>query len=185
MSPIPEAIPIILSKNTLDVLRTTGRNNVQLINIADNKANILMSLNAIMITFLMPVVLTHIDVIEDQHLYLPLILLTITCFVTILICGLVLRPAQLHTSIDHRVTSYNLSPFFFGNFHKMNAADYLPFVKKSLNKKSQLTEYILQDHFLVGKVLATKYVMLRMAFQLFLTGFILTIVTSLMVLILF
>ncbi|MEZ4957629.1 MAG: hypothetical protein R2825_28985 [Saprospiraceae bacterium] len=40
-----------LTKETINIMRTTQRNNVELTHIADNKANVLLSLNAIMLTF--------------------------------------------------------------------------------------------------------------------------------------
>ena len=44
-----------LNKNSLAVLRTTLRNNIELTSIADNKANVLLSLNALMLTFFGPI----------------------------------------------------------------------------------------------------------------------------------
>lgn len=176
--------PIQISKKTLDVIRTTGRNNVQLVNIADNKANILMSLNAIMLTILLPMVLTHLDTIISEHLYLPLIFLTITSIVTIVICALVLRPADISKNSDESM-NYGISPFFFGNYHKMDARSFLPFVNESLSDEHSLSEYILQDHYYVGKVLGTKYVMIRLAFQIFLIGLTMTILSTFIVVFIF
>ena len=39
-----------LEKGLLNIIRTTMRNNIVLTHIADNKANVLLSLNALMIT---------------------------------------------------------------------------------------------------------------------------------------
>ena len=50
-----------LDKESVNIVRTLQRNNVQLIHIADNKAAVLLSLNAIMLTLLVPNVMEGIN----------------------------------------------------------------------------------------------------------------------------
>ncbi len=173
--------PIKLSKKTINIIRTTGRNNVELINIADNKANILMSLNAIMITILVPMILTHLHTIERNHLYLPIIILGLTSITTVIVCAIVLRPAD----INKTKTINNKSPFFFGNYHKMKNSEYLPFVERSLRQKDQISDYILQDHYLVGRILGAKYQLIRRAFEIFVIGIGLTIISTLIMILIY
>ena len=45
---------VVLDKKTIDIIRTTQRNNIDLTAIADNKANVLLSLNALIIAALVP-----------------------------------------------------------------------------------------------------------------------------------
>jgi hypothetical protein len=62
------------------------------------------------------------------------------------------------------------SPFFFENFYNIDSKDYIPFVKESLKDKDLLSEYILQDHYLVGRNLGRKYILMKKAFQTFVAG---------------
>ncbi len=62
-----------LSKDIINIIRTTQRNNIELTHIADNKANVLLSLNALMVTFLLPLVVANSAVILERLLYIPLI----------------------------------------------------------------------------------------------------------------
>ena len=57
-----------LSKETVNIIRTTQRNNIELTHIADNKANVLLSLNAIMITFLIPLILSNVNIILEKFI---------------------------------------------------------------------------------------------------------------------
>ena len=65
--------PIKLSKKALNIIRTTSRNNVELVNIADNKANILLSINGIMFTALIPMLFSYQEIIVSEHLYICLL----------------------------------------------------------------------------------------------------------------
>ena len=64
----------MFSKNAVGLLRTTLRNNTDFTNIADNKANVLLSLNALMLTFFVPLILPNIDLVREYRLTIPLVL---------------------------------------------------------------------------------------------------------------
>ena len=106
----------LLNKNNISILRTTLRNNTELTNIADNKANVLLSLNALMLTFLVPMLLPNIDLVRKHSLEYPLVLLVVTCLVTVYLSVLVLRPGKFSGQIIEVDKNNQLSPFFFGNF---------------------------------------------------------------------
>ena len=162
--------PIKLSKKALNIIRTTGRNNVELVNIADNKANILLSINGIMLTALIPMLFSYQDVIVQEFLYIPLIVLASTLLMTIILCSTVLRPVDLNAIAIEKQSGMKYSPFFFENFHSIDSKEYIPFVKESLKDKDLLSEYILQDHYLVGRNLGRKYKLMIKAFKTFVTG---------------
>ncbi|MEO0873553.1 MAG: hypothetical protein AAFY48_03015, partial [Bacteroidota bacterium] len=89
-----------LSKETINILRTTMRNNIELTAIADNKANVLLSLNAVLIAFVVPLAISNLEVLVSYTLYIPLVLLAITCFATIYLSTLVLSPFRFDTFND-------------------------------------------------------------------------------------
>ena len=162
--------PIQLSKKALNIIRTTSRNNVELVNIADNKANILLSINGIMLTALIPMLFSYEEIIVREYLYIPLIVLASTLLMTIILCSTVLRPVDLNSIKIEKHSGMKYSPFFFENFYNMQSEDYIPFVKESLKDKDLLSEYILQDHYLVGRNLGRKYILMKKAFQTFVAG---------------
>lgn len=167
-----------LSKESVNIIRTTQRNNIDLTQLADNKANVLLSLNAIMITFLMPLVFPHLDVIIEKGLYIPLIIFTLTCFSTILISAIILKPATFDRFREINKAGERASPFFFGNFYHMNRNEFFIFLKETLDEQDSMKRYIAEDLFFVGKRLAFKMNWIRKAFNIFLIGMFLTILST-------
>ena len=163
-------IPFDIDKKTLNHIRTTSRNNIERIKIADQKASVLMSLNAIMITILIPAIIAHLDrVIADMY-YIPLTIIAITCTTTLFLSSKALKPI----SLDYEKTIYSNnsepSPFFFGNFYKMNPNEFRNYYQRSLATNDGLAEYVLQDIFHIGKIVARKYQIIRQAYMILLNG---------------
>lgn len=171
----------IINRKALNLIRTTKRNNIELKNIADNKANILMSLNALMVTFLIPIVLTHMDIIREGHLYIPLIIMVTTCFIVIYICAIVLKPFNIRKNVILEKDTQTLSPFFFGNYYKMKSEDYMVYVQDTLQNQQHIDEYILKDLYFIGKTLGIKYNQIRWSYIVFMTGLGATMLATLVV----
>ena len=169
-----------LNKQTINIFRTTQRNNIDLTQLADNKANVLLSLNAIMITFLLPLILSNLDVIFQGYLYIPLIILSFTCFSTIYISAIVLTPSKLD---EYRASPSNdpdaqFSPFFFGNFYKMNPDDYFDYMEEAVANDTLIKDHLVQDLYYVGRRLGYKMDRIRLAFKIFLVGLFLTLFST-------
>lgn len=174
-----------LSRATVNVFRTTQRNNIDLTGIADNKANVLLSVNAIMLTFIIPLVLANIDYIIDKRIYIPLIIFAATCFTTIYMAAQVLKPSDFDKkrhSLDPKVKS---SPFFFGNFYKMDVDEYYAFLKEGLASENFVKAHLAQDLYYIGRRLGNKMANIRIAFNLFIAGIFLTLITTIIVLVMF
>ena len=171
-----------LSKETINIIRTTQRNNIELTHIADNKANVLLSLNAIMITFLIPLIIPHVDIIFERHLYIPIVIMATTCFSTIYIAAIVLKPSTFDNFRDQMGSETRFSPFFFGNFYTMEADDFFKYMEESLSDTNMVKKHLAQDLYYVGKRLGYKMTWIRRAFNLFLIGLFLTISSSAIIL---
>ena len=169
-----------LTKQTINIIRTTQRNNIDLTQLADNKANVLLSLNAIMITFLLPMILSNIEAIIQGYLYIPLIILAITCFSTIYISAVVLKPSKLDeyraSPSDDPDTQF--SPFFFGNFYKMEPDEFFEYMSESVSKSEMVKSHLVQDLYYIGKRLGYKMDRIRLAFNIFLGGLFLTLFSA-------
>ncbi len=172
-----------IRKDTLNMIRTTYRNNIELTNIADNKANILLSLNALMITFLIPIVLSNLEIIVSEVLYLPLITLSITCFITIVLAAMATRPIKMGEQDVKRGDTLQKSPFFFGNYYKMKVDDYLHLIEETINDPSSVKDYVKLDLYFMGKGLGEKYSKIRTCYNVFITGLALTLIATVVVLI--
>ncbi len=173
---------IKLDNKMLGLIRTTSRNNVERINIADQKASTLMSLNAIIITVMVPLLLSYIDVIYDRQLYIPILLLSINSLVTLYMASKALKPKALSSESYIYDKDGNPSPFFFGNFYKMSKDEYRDYFQSTLSDEELLPQFVFQDLFHIGKLVARKYVIIRQAYLIFMTGLVIVVLSTAVVL---
>lgn len=171
-----------LSKDILNIIRTTLRNNIELMNIADNKANVLLSLNALMLTFLIPSIIPNLEYIKDNYLVFPLLLLVFTSLITIYLSALVLKPGDFDKYKKKFKNGEFISPFFFGNYHKMDSKEYEQYFQDALSKERLVRRHITQDLHYLGSRLGKKMSLIRNAFNIFLTGLMISIITSIIIL---
>lgn len=160
-----------ISKDVLNIIRTTMRNNIELTHIADNKANVLLSLNALMITFLVPFIVPNFDLITQFHLVVPISLLVITAFITIYIAALVLKPGRFNQNRKLVKKGKYVSPFFFGNYFEMNKDEFSEYIRGALSDNKQIKEHLTEDLHYIGSRLGRKMTLVRLAFNVFIIGF--------------
>ena len=159
-----------LDKESVNIVRTLQRNNVQLIHIADNKAAVLLSLNAIMLTLLVPNVISNLDFILENLLYAPVIILAATSISTIVVSSVVLMPPKFKNSKNVNAFHHTKNPFFFGNIFRMEFDLFFEKFNKTLDYKKDLQEFLVQDLYYSGKRLGHKMRWIRLAFYIFLIG---------------
>jgi len=147
------------------------RNNIELTHIADNKANVLLSLNALMITFLVPFIVPNFDLITQFHLVVPISLLVITAFITIYIAALVLKPGRFNQNRKLVKKGKYVSPFFFGNYFEMNKDEFSEYIRGALSDNKQIKEHLTEDLHYIGSRLGRKMTLVRLAFNVFIIGF--------------
>ena len=181
LPPIMEE-PLGLSKFNYTVIRTTMRNNIDLTAIADNKASMLLTLSSLLFTILIPVVLSNIEIIIDEVLYIPLLILALTCIVSIVMAALVTRPMKLSGQAFDMSGAKQFSPFFFGNYYKMSEASYKDYVEKQFKDSAMIKQYIISDMYHVGVGLGRKYSRIRRCYSVFIIGMLLTVLSAILVL---
>jgi hypothetical protein len=140
-----------LDKEATNIIRTIQRNNVQLILISDNKAAILLSLNAIMLTLLIPNAMSNMDLILENLLYVPLLILAGTSFCTVCISSFVLIPPKFHNMKNINGNHHTKNPFFFGNIYKMDSVFFSKnsnklWLRKRISRNIWLWIYIIQEN---------------------------------------
>jgi len=170
-----------LDKNSINIIRTMQRNNIDLKSIADNKANILLSLNALMLTFLIPIVLGNIDIIIEEHLYIPLSLLFLTCFGTIIIAATVLKPCNWIRTNKNEKSRLMSSPFFFVNYYKSTIDEFMIQMDNTITDSKVFKDHVITDLYFIGKVLGVKYNQIGICYNVFLVGLSTTVLSSILV----
>jgi hypothetical protein len=173
-----------IKKDSLNIIRTIYRNNIHLTNIADNKANILLSLNSLMITFLIPIVLSNLQIILQENLYIPLITLSGTCITTIILAAITTRPIEMGKQDISSGDAVQKSPFFFGNYYKMKIEDYMDLIENAIVDPVLTKDYIKLDLYFMGKGLGEKYSKIRTCYNVFISGLLISVAATIIVLLL-
>ncbi len=156
------------------VFRTTSKNHLQLSAIADRKANILISVNAILISVLVSVVLRRIN--QYPELLIPTIIMLIVCGVTIFFAISVVRPSVNSGKFsDQDIMDRKVNLLFFGNFYGMDYEKYRWGMREMMDDYDYLYDSLIKDIYFLGKVLAVKYKRLRTTYFVFLYGLIISI----------
>ena len=162
------------------MFRTTSSNHLMLSQMADNKANILITINSIILSVVVSVLIRKLE--EDPRLVVPTIMLVSVCLTTIVFAILATRPnvsAGRFTRDDVKNKKTNL--LFFGNFHGMNVEDYEWSMKQMMKDADYLYGSLIKDIYYLGKVLGKKYKFLRIAYNIFMFGFVLAILSFVVV----
>lgn len=164
------------SKSAQMMFKTTLRNQIDLTNIADNKANIMLSINSLLITIGIPMLASNLK--EHPSLVYPAAVLLLTCILSIVFATLATRPVKMlgHTDLDS-IDLGNSNLFFFGNFFKMNREDYMKGLMRVMQNEEIIDKSIVNDLYFLGRALGNKYYRLRITYQIFMTGMVLTVLT--------
>ena len=165
-------------KESINIIRTLQRNNVQLIHIADNKAAVLLSLNAIMLTLLIPNVISNLNFILDYLLYFPVIILAITSLFTVCISSFVLMPSRLKNHSNASGGESIKNQFYSGNISRMESSLFYEQLKITLKQKNNLQAFLAEDLYYSGKRLGSKMKWIRFGFYTFLIGLTLAAITT-------
>lgn len=156
------------------MFRTMSRSHIELSNIADNKANIMISINAIIVSLMVSVVIRKFD--EFPNLIIPTALLTLVCTITIIFAVLATRPNITQgTFTPEDVQSGRTNLLFFGNFHNMTREAYQAGIDGLLENTPLVYHHLTNDVYYLGLVLARKYRLIRISYTVFMYGFVLTV----------
>jgi len=156
------------------MFRTTSTNHIRLSSMADSKAHIMISTNAIIISILLSVLLRKLE--DNPNLIIPSFILLATSVVTIIYSVLATRPNITNgrfTRDDIEKKRTNL--LFFGNFHGMSLEEYNWGMTEMMKDANFLYGSMIQDIYHLGVVLGQKYRLLRIAYNIFMFGLIISV----------
>ena len=156
------------------MFRTTSKNHMELSAIADNKANIMISINSIILSVMVSVLIRKLE--EYPHMTIPAVMLTVVCLTTIVFAVLATRPNVSKGKFERLdIVNKETNLLFFGNFHRMSLKDYQWAMKEMLQDADYLYGSMIKDIYFLGAVLGKKYRLLRMSYTIFMFGFVLSI----------
>lgn len=153
------------------VFRIMAQSHTNLSGMADSKANILISVNSIILSIMMASLFEKLQ--TDPQLQIPVSIITIVCVASIVFGILATRPNVSHgTFTRDDISTKKTNLLFFGNFHNMSLEDYNWGMMEMLGDKTYMNTSMIKDQYFLGVVLAKKYRYLRIAYNIFMYGLI-------------
>ncbi|MCJ0743775.1 Pycsar system effector family protein [Pedobacter montanisoli] len=159
------------SKGVETMFRITSANNQRLSDMADNKAQLLITVNSIIISLIVSLLLRRLE--DNPYLVGPTIILLLVSLSCIIFSILATRPSipkGVFTQEDIDQKRVNL--VFFGNFYNMPLEEYHNGMQKVMADKDFLYGTLIKDVYSQGVVLGRKYKLIRIAYNIFMFGLI-------------
>lgn len=156
------------------MFRISSGNHQRLSDMADNKAHILITVNSIILSAIISLLLRRLE----DHIYLavPTFMMLTVSVLTIIYSILATRPSiPAGTFTQKEIDEKTVNLLFFGNFYKMSLDEYSQGMWKTMEDKSFLYGSLIRDVYSQGVVLGRKYRLLRVAYNIFMFGLVITV----------
>jgi len=172
------------SRGRQTLFRVTYRTQLNLIRIADNKANMIMGINAMIITIIIGILSSQMMFSSevnsrDTLLMVPVVLIMLTALLTAVFAIRAARPRLIKSKNTNLAESPRGSYLFFENIWKMSGDEYMNKMEELINSSQDIYENMIIDIHNQAKVLHGKYQALSIAYLIFLIGYILSIASFL------
>ena len=159
------------------MFRITLNNHTKLSQIADSKANILLSVNAIIISIALSTLIPKLDAPRNAHLVIPSFVTIMFSVACIILAIMSTRPkVSSGTFTRKEIEEKKVNLLFFGNFYKMPLEEYLWAMKEMMKDRQYLYDTMIKDLYYLGVVLNRKYTLLRLTYTVFTIGIIASVV---------
>ncbi len=156
------------------VFRIMSSSHTSLSQMADSKANILISVNSIILSIMIGSLFDKLQ--TDRYLQIPVAVISLVCVAAIVFGILATRPTVSQgTFTKDDIGNKKTNLLFFGNFHNMSLVDYNWGMIEMLSDKDYMSASMIKDNYFLGVVLAKKYRYLRIAYNIFMYGLIVAV----------
>ena len=144
------------------MFRVALRNHITLSDIADTKANILLSVNAIIISVALSNLLPKLDNPSNTYLIIPTLIFMAFTVTSIVLSVLATRPNITQGKFTKEdVANKKVNLLFFGNFHQMKLNEFEWAMDEMMKDRDYLYGSLTKDLYFLGLVLNRKYSLLR------------------------
>lgn len=153
--------------------RSAYRTQLDLTGLADMKANIMISINGLIIT---AIIATEgfVNFTQSSNYYLPILLLTV-CILSMAFAMLAAKPRVANDPVSEKdLLSGNASLLYFNNFLNISENQYAEATLTLLEDTESIYRMMSKHIYNMGIVLSRKYRLLRISYSIFLGGIILT-----------
>jgi len=166
------------------MFRISSNNHQRLSDMADNKANIMITTTSIILSVLLSVLLRKLE--DNPHLIIPTVLLLTVCVTTLVFSILATRPALPEGRFTPQdISDKKVNLLFFGNFFRMSYEEYNKGMQQMMNDRDFLYGSLTRDVYSQGVVLGRKYRLLRKGYNVFMFGIIISVLAFMIAVVFF
>lgn len=150
--------------------------HINLTSIADNKANIMISINTIIISLVITLFGTGFtfstsDEVGSIRFVFPMAFLLLTSLLAVVFAILSARP-NVTSKEKYELSKKESSILFFGNFAQLQIKEFVDQIKLLKEQKEELYDNMSVDIYHLGSVLVKKYRYLTWSYNIFMAGMI-------------
>lgn len=169
------------SRTVETMYRSTLANHMQLSSLADQKAGLLVSVNAIIISIMASFMVR--ESFDNPYLIIPTCLLVVVCLSTITFALWATRPSvrpqAKKLDVEH---VHKMDLLFFADYTALTLEEYQKAMKDMMAKEEKLHDSLLKNIYVQGKVMERKYRLIKIAYTIFIIGFPLVLISYLITL---
>lgn len=157
------------------VFRTNYDNHIQLSQLADGKANMLISINGLIISVLIALIAPRINSVNWAML--PVLILLVGCMTSLAFAIFASRPRLNQSPLTLEEVRRNKGNIlFFGQFTRLAREEFEEGMHEILRDRQKLYDNMIRDIYSMGTVLRKKYYYLQFAYGSFLFTLIIAVV---------
>jgi len=175
-SPNVKQAKIGSSRGIESMFRNSYRAQLDMIALAATKANIMISLNGLLVSLLL--FFSAYFLTSDPLLLLPVSLFLITCTVAIIFAMLAARPdidKNVRTVDDFRTDKGKL--LLFDQFSSLSAADYTDAMREMMQDNSRIYSNMTDHIHALGLIADKKFTRLYISYNAFIIGLVISVVS--------
>ncbi|NDK56803.1 Pycsar system effector family protein [Pontibacter fetidus] len=162
------------------MFRNVYRTHLNLSAIADNKANMMISLNSIILSVVITYLSTKTSVTgaefaQHRSLLIPVGTLLLTALGSVIFAIISAQP-EITSFKKEKINSRKVNLLFFGNFTNIPLEDFQHGMHNIMRDKKSLYNNMITDIYYLGEVLKRKYSILRISYTIFMVGLVCTVI---------
>ncbi len=161
--------------------RANYRNHINFSSIADGKANMMISINTIMISVIITISgaslsLSKTYIVDNLRFTVPILILLLGSLASVVFAILSAIPKVTSKKIDkQKLADGKLSLLYFGNFLRIPKEKFVAYLKELKSDQERLYDSMSIDLYNLGGVLEKKYKLLTISYNIFMISLILTV----------
>ncbi len=163
------------------IYRVTLRNHINLSSIADGKANMIISINTLVLSILLTAgsasfSLATFSNTDNLFFIIPVILLMLSSLAAIVFAVFSAIPQTAGVEFTREdVKQHRVSLLYFGNFLKLERDEFIEYLRDLKEDQEVLYDDLSRDLYNLGAVLKRKYRLLTIAYRIFVAGLVISV----------